>query len=46
MKIMNRLFAAAFVALLLFASHSRAEPEAVEQNVPACQTSATQNDSQ
>lgn len=37
MKIMNRLFATAFVALLLCASYSRAEPEEGMQAAPACE---------
>ena len=44
MKIMNRVFAAAFVALLIFASHSSAELEAVEPAAAACETSETHSD--
>jgi len=39
MKIMNRVFAAAFVALLIFASHSRAEPEGMAASAPICESS-------
>lgn len=38
MKIMHRLFATAFVALLLCASYSRAEPEEVKQAAPLCES--------
>ena len=37
MKIMNRLFAAAFVALLLCASYSRAEHEGGMEAAPVCE---------
>lgn len=46
MKIMNRLFATAFVALLIIASHSRAEPEEVTQAVPACQSTEAESECQ
>jgi hypothetical protein len=46
MKIMNRLFATAFVALLIIASHSRAEPEEVAQAVPACEAGEAESDCQ
>lgn len=39
MTTMNRVFAAAFVALLIFASHSRAEPEGMEASAPICGSS-------
>lgn len=38
MKIMNRLFAAAFVALLLCASYSRAEQEEGREAAPVCES--------
>ncbi|MEW6762827.1 MAG: hypothetical protein AB1437_18560 [Pseudomonadota bacterium] len=37
MKIMNRLFATAFVALLLCASYSRAEHEGGSNAAPVCE---------
>lgn len=37
MKIMHRLFATAFVALLLCASYSRAEQEEGKQAAPLCE---------
>lgn len=39
MKIMNRLFATAFVALLLCASYSRAEHEEGKEAAPVCESS-------
>lgn len=38
MKIINRLFATAFVALLLVASHSSAEHEGGKAPAPLCES--------
>lgn len=38
MKIMHRLFATAFVALLLCTSYSRAEQEEGKQAAPICES--------